>query len=88
MIKYKDVIQTFILIHRIYIFALEKLENLLTSLCMKLVQEVRFELLPVRVQAIKGGQYKMVMSRPLVLGPKRVLLRHRSPNLSNLLLSF
>ena len=26
------------------LFALENLENLLTSLCMKLVQEVRFEL--------------------------------------------
>ena len=42
----------------ILIFALEKLENLLTSLCMKLVtvQEGRFELLPVGVLAIKGGQ--------------------------------
>ena len=66
MMKYKDFTQTFILIHlkNTYpntlfyrlIFALEKLENLLTSLCMKLVQEVRFELLPVRVLAIKGGQ--------------------------------
>ena len=37
-------------------FALEKLENLLTSLYMKLVQEGRFELLPVGVLAIKGGQ--------------------------------
>ena len=35
---------------------LEKLENLLTSLCMKLVQEGRLELLPVGVLAIKGGQ--------------------------------
>ena len=35
---------------------LEKLENLLTSLCMKLVQEGRFEPLPVGVLAIKGGQ--------------------------------
>ena len=32
------------------------LENLLISLCMKLVQEVKFELLPVRVLAIKGGK--------------------------------
>ena len=28
---------------------------------MKLVQEVRFELLPVKVRAIKGGQYKMTL---------------------------
>ena len=56
IIKYKDFTQTYTHPNTLFYRLLFTLENLLTSLCMKFVQEVKFELLPVRVLSVKGRQ--------------------------------